>query len=198
MTVRLFLIRHGETEWSRVGRHTGRSDIALTEHGRAQAAALAPVLARTPFVAVFTSPRRRAVDTCALAGLGAAAAVLPELAEWDYGDFEGMTAAEIGAQQAGWSAFGDGFRNGETFQEVSDRADRVIAQVAALSGDVALFSHGHFSCILAARWIGLAMQDARRFYLHTASVSIVGSHPSHAALRVMLQWNVVPGVNTPA
>jgi probable phosphoglycerate mutase len=123
-----------------------------------------------------------------------AAAVDPDLAEWDYGDFEGMTAAEIGAVVPGWTAFGNGFRNGETFHGVSARADRVIARMSTLSGNVALFSHGHFSCILAARWIGLPMQDARKLVLNTASVSILGSNPHHPELRVIAMWNVLPAM----
>ena len=148
---RLHFIRHGETAWSLSGQHTGRTDIALTAHGEAQARALGPSLRLLQFARVLASPRLRARRTCELAGLGAAAEIEPDLAEWDYGGYEGLRTADIRKARPGWNIFADGCPGGETPQQVSTRADRLIASLAALNGDTALFSHGQFGCVLAAR-----------------------------------------------
>ena len=142
--LRLHLIRHGETEWSLSGKHTGRTDLALTPRGEDQARALEPVLRGIAFDHVFTSPARRAQRTCALAGLGGPAEVEPDLTEWDYGDYEGRTSADIRQERPGWNVFRDGCPGGESGANVALRADQLIARVAALHGDVALFSSGQF------------------------------------------------------
>ncbi len=155
----ILLVRHGETEWSASGRHTSVTDVALTDHGCAQAAALAERLAGYDIALVLSSPRQRALDTCGLAGLRGRAEVTEDLAEWNYGDYEGRTTAAIRAVVPGWTIFRDGAPGGELAAEVAARADRVIARCDAVDGTVAVFSHGHFLRVLGARWVGL---DARR------------------------------------
>jgi broad specificity phosphatase PhoE len=150
---KLYLIRHGETEWSLSGQHTGSTDIPLTAHGEEEARRLVPRLSGTHFSVALCSPRQRAQRICELTGLGAVAQVEPDLAEWDYGDYEGLRTPEIAKERPGWNIFADG--NGELPNQVSVRADRLIGRLEALDGNVALFSHGHFSRVLAARWIGL-------------------------------------------
>ena len=172
--LRLYLIRHGETEWSLSGRHTGRSDISLTGHGEDEARTLEPCLRDISFSHVMTSPRRRARRTCELAGLGTAAEIEPDLAEWDYGEYEGQRSADIRKERPGWMVFRDGCPGGEMPAQVSLRADRVIARLSAMHGNVAVFSHGQFSCVLAARWIGLPIIEARHFSLGPASLSVPG------------------------
>lgn len=146
---RLYLIRHGETEWALSGRHTGRTDIALTANGEDQARTLVPMLGTIRFAHVFTSPLQRARQTCALAGLGASAEVEPDLAEWDYGDYEGRRSTDIRADRPGWTVYRDGCPGGEDASQVSDRVDRLIARLQALDGNIALFSHGQLSCSFA-------------------------------------------------
>lgn len=188
--LRLHLIRHGETAWSLSGQHTGRTDIALTTGGEAQARALEPRLRMIRFDAVFTSPALRAWRTCELAGpVGSAAAAEPDLAEWDYGLYEGRTSSDIRTDRPEWNCFRDGCPGGESPDDVSDRADRLIARLCRMSGNVALFSHGEFGCSLAARWIGLPVMQAAHFQLATASLSILGLNPNHPGLRVIAQWN---------
>jgi probable phosphoglycerate mutase len=187
--LRLYLIRHGETEWALSGRHTGRSDIALTANGEDQARMLVQALSAIEFAHVFTSPLRRARQTCALAGLGASAEIDPDLAEWDYGDYEGCRSADIRAVRPGWNIFNDGCPGGEDPPQVSDRADRLIARLRTLSGPVALFSHGQFSCGFAARWIGSPVSQGQHFMLGTASMSVLACNPSHPDIRVIAQWN---------
>ncbi len=182
----IVLVRHGETEWSSSGRHTSVTDVALTEHGRTQAAALAARLLGRRFSLVLTSPRARAVDTCALAGLGDAADVSDDLVEWDYGEYEGLTTAQIREREPHWTIFTHGAPAGETAQQVAARADRVLARVVAAGGDVALFSHGHFLRVLGARWIGLACEDGRLLGLDVATVSVLGHE---RAQRVLRAWN---------
>lgn len=192
----VILVRHGETEWSRSGRHTSRTDLPLTEAGEDAAAALSGWLATRPIVASFTSPRQRAMRTAELAGL-AAAKVDPDLAEWDYGGYEGMTTPQIQEQRPGWYLWRDGVvpdgagDHGETLDQVSDRVDRVLAMVAPLlaRGDVALVSHGHLLRVLAARSLGLPAADGRLFQLDTGTVSTLGTE--HAA-PVISSWNVPP------
>ncbi len=190
--LQLFLIRHGETEWSLSGQHTGSSEIPLTAHGEDEARALAPYFGKIAFTRVLTSPRQRARRTCELAGLGAAAEVEPNLAEWGYGDYEGLTPAEIDERQPGWVVFRDGCPGGETPQQVSDRADRLLQSLRTLKGNVALFTHGHIGRALAVRWIGLPIATGPLFGLSTASIGILGYDPAHPAEPVIALWNEVP------
>jgi len=185
----LWLIRHGETEWSASGAHTGRTDIPLTAGGRQQAEAIGRWLAGRDFSLVLASPLQRARETCLLAGYGVAAQIDPDLREWDYGDYEGLTTPEIQREIPGWSLWTDGPRNGETVAQVGARADAVIARAAAAAGDVALFAHGHLLRILAARWLGMAPSAGRLFALSTATVSTLGyEHQT----RVIIRWNLAP------
>ena len=190
---RLYLVRHGETEWSRSGQHTGKTDIALTSHGEDQARALAPWLREIAFSVVLTSPRQRARTTCALAGLGAKALIEPDLAEWDYGDYEGLRSEDIRKTRPGWTVFQNGCPNGETPAAISDRADRLIARLLAMTGNIALFSHGHFGSVLAARWIGLPVIEAQHLLLGPASLNILDHHPAHPEVRVISLWNARAG-----
>ena len=182
-------MRHGETPWSLSGQHTGRTDVALTARGEDQARGLEPVLRALRFDRVLTSPALRAQRTCALAGLGPAAQVEPDLAEWDYGDYEGRRTSEIWQGRPGWSVYRDGCPGGEAPGQVSARADRLIARLLALGGATALFSHGHFGCCLAARWIGLPVAHGGSFLLSTASLSVLGTDSSHHGMRVVAGWN---------
>lgn len=190
--VRVYLIRHGETEWSLSGQHTGRSDIPLTRHGEDQARALRPYLRDISFSHVMTSPRQRAGRTCELAGLGAAAEIEQDLAEWDYGDYEGRRTADIHRERPGWVVFRDGCPGGETPALVADRADRVIARLGSMQGNIAVFSHGQFGGVLAARWIGLAVIDARHFSEGPASVGVLSYNPDHPDVAVIALWNAGP------
>jgi probable phosphoglycerate mutase len=192
----LLLVRHGETEWSRDHKHTGRTDIPLTAAGEAAAAALAGQLAARPIVAVFTSPARRAVRTAEIAGL-AGARIDPDLAEWDYGGYEGRTTAEIRQQRPGWTLWRDGViagdaeHPGETIGEVASRADAALAMVRPLvaGGDVALVAHGHLLRILTARWLGLDPASGRLFQLDTGTLSTLGTEHGEP---VIAAWNVPP------
>jgi len=192
----LILLRHGETEWSLAGQHTGRTDIPLTAHGEAAAAALAPVLTHRDIVAVFTSPARRAVTTASLAGL-ANAVPDPDLWEWDYGGYEGMTTPQIQVQHPGWYLWrdgvipGDAAHPGETIEQVAERVDRVLARTEPLlaDGDVALVAHGHVLRVLTARYLLLAPSDGRLFRLDTGTVSSLGSEHAEP---VISSWNVPP------
>ncbi len=185
-----YLVRHGETEWSLSGRHTGSTDISLTAHGEEQARTLAPRLRDVRFARVLTSPRQRARQTCELAGLGPPE-VEPDLAEWNYGDYEGLRSVEIHQQRADWNIFRDGCPNGETPAQVSGRADRLIARLRGLEGNIAVFSHGHFGCVLGMRWIGLPLIEAEHFPLATASLSILGHDARHPAVAAIVLWNAV-------
>jgi broad specificity phosphatase PhoE len=192
----LILLRHGETEWSATGKHTGRTDVPLTPRGAADAAALGPVMAPRPIVAVFTSPASRAVRTAELAGL-AGGKQDPDLWEWDYGGYEGMTTAQIQLRWPGWNLWrdgviaGDAAHPGETVDEVGARADRVIARAAASlpDGDVVLVSHGHMLRVLTARWLGLPAAGGRLFRLDTGTVSALGFEHEDP---VILMWNMPP------
>jgi broad specificity phosphatase PhoE len=188
----LYLIRHGETEWSLSGQHTGRTDVALTANGEDEARRLAPWLDTIAFTRVLSSPRQRARHSCELAGLGAAAETEADLAEWDYGDYEGRRSADIHKERPNWNVFRDGGPNGETPAQISARADRLIAHLATSEGNIALFSHAHFSCVLAARWIGLPVVEGQHLFLGTGSLSILGYSPSHRDLRVIALWNSTP------
>jgi broad specificity phosphatase PhoE len=170
----VLLVRHGQTEWSLNGRHTGSTDIPLTDEGRAQARALGERLAGREFALVLSSPLGRARETAELAGLGARAQVREDLIEWDYGEYEGVTTAEIRARDPDWLLWRDGCPGGETAADVGARVDRVIAEVRAAEGDCALFAHGHVLRVLAARWIELAPEEGGSFGLSTATVSVMG------------------------
>jgi broad specificity phosphatase PhoE len=188
---RIYLIRHGQTEWSLSGRHTGRTDIPLTTEGEAQARGLAALLHGLRFDRVLTSPRQRARQTCVLAGLGDQAEIEPDLAEWDYGEYEGRRSAEIHAHDPCWNVFKNGCPGGETPRAVADRADRLLARLAQGNGTTALFSHGHFGSALGARWIALDIRMAQHFWLDTASLSILAHHPSRPQTRILARWNMV-------
>lgn len=185
----VYLIRHGETNWSLSGQHTGRTDIPLTEHGEEQARTLALQLRDIPFTHVLTSPRQRARQTCDLSGLGTKAEIEPDLAEWDYGDYEGRKSEDIYKQRADWNIFRDGCPHGEMPAQVSARADRLIARLNTLEGKVALFSHGQFGSVLAARWIGLALAEATHFPLGAASIGILCYDSRHNNVAVIALWN---------
>ena len=189
MLPRLHLIRHGETEWSLSGQHTGRTDIRLTPRGEEEARRLGQRLRRVHYVLALTSPRHRALRTCALAELTTAAETEPDLAEWDYGDYEGRTPADILASRPGWNVFADGAPNSETPEHVGRRVDRVVARVRGTDGDVAVFTHGHLGRALAVRWIGLPIAAARHFQLGTASLSILATDPRHADAPIIELWN---------
>jgi len=191
LTLRLYLIRHGETEWTLSGRHTGFTDIPLTLHGEAEARELKPLLEHVEFSTALSSPRRRARRTCELVGLAPIAEIEPDLEEWHYGDYEGRLSVDIRKERPDWNLFGDGCPNGETPGQVSARADRLIARLGTLSGNVALFSHGHFGCVLGARWIGLPVADGQHLSLAPASLSILGYNPSLPDVRVITLWNAV-------
>ena len=189
MPLRLYLIRHGETEWSLSSRHTGRTDIPLTVQGEQDARRLGEWLRDLRFSQVFASPRQRARRTCELARLGPVAKIEPDLAEWDYGDYEGLLSMDIRRGRPDWNLFRDGCPGGETPAQVSGRADRLIARLRALDGNVALFSHGHFGSVLAVRWIGLPVFDGQHFPLGTASLSIFGYEPDRSVMPVIRRWN---------
>ena len=182
----LWLIRHGETEWSVTKRHTGRTDIALTATGERQAAALGRHLARRAFALVLCSPLQRARETCRLAGYSDVATCTDDLLEWDYGAYEGRTTSEIRTEVPGWSIWTSSVPGGETIEQVGRRAERVIKQAVAVDGDVALFAHAHILRILTACWLGLPPDAGRLFALSTASVSVLGHERE---TRVISVWN---------
>jgi probable phosphoglycerate mutase len=169
----LWLARHGETEWSSLGRHTGRTDIPLTDTGRAQAVRLGEQLRGGSFALVLTSPLHRAAETARLAGFGDAV-VDPDLQEWDYGDFEGRRTSDIREAYPDWTIWRGPWPGAETLDEVAARADRVIARVRSVDGDVLVFAHGHLLRILAARWLGLPPSAGGLFALSTATLSLLG------------------------
>ena len=182
----IVLVRHAETEWSRAGRHTGRTDLPLTEEGRAAARGLASRLQRERFELVLTSPLRRARETCELAGMGSAAQVREDLVEWDYGEYEGLTTAEIQAERPGWSLWRDGCPGGESAPQVGARADRVIAEVRNAPGAAAVFSHGHMLRVLGARWIELEAAGGAHLGLAAGALCVLG-HEHGAA--ILATWN---------
>jgi len=190
----LYLVRHGETAWSLSGKHTGRTDIRLTPHGEHEAARLMPWLRPVNFARVFTSPLQRARQTCELAGLGARAEPEPDLAEWDYGDYEGRLSTDIRHERPGWNVLRDGCPHGEMPADISARADRVIARLRTIEGDIAVFSHGQFGLALAARWIGLDVVEGQHFLLGTASLDILSYNPAHPEIPVIALWNATPGM----
>jgi broad specificity phosphatase PhoE len=180
------LVRHGETEWTRTGRHTGRTDIPLTEQGRRQARLVGERLSGRTFALILTSPLQRAAVTARLAGFDALAR--DELREWDYGAYEGRTTNEIRTERPGWTLWRDGVPQGETADEVGRRVDHVIDEARATDGDVALFAHGHVLRVLAARWLSLVPDDGRLLALDPASVSILSYERETPVIQL---WNVV-------
>jgi broad specificity phosphatase PhoE len=186
------LIRHGETAWSLSGQHTGLTDLALTPAGEDQSRGLVVRLQSMGITRVFVSPRLRARQTCDLAGMGAASEIEPDLAEWDYGDFEGRRSVDIRRDHPGWNIWRDGCPGGESTADIVTRADRLIARLATMTGVVALFSHGQFGAALAVRWIGLALIKGQHLTLSPASVSRLGADAHHADRRVIELWNECP------
>ncbi len=186
-STQIWLIRHGETEWSVNGRHTGRTDLPLTPEGEKRAEAIGRYFQGESFTRVLASPLKRAAETCRLAGYGAVAHVTDDLCEWNYGAYEGRTTTEIREVSPGWTIWTGGVPNGETIEQVGTRARRVIDQLLPLEGDIALFGHGHMLRILTACWLDLPPREGRRFYLGTAALSILGYERE---TRVIRRWNV--------
>ncbi|MEB3326180.1 MAG: histidine phosphatase family protein [Synechococcus sp.] len=194
-TLELWLLRHGATEWALNGRHTGRTDLPLLPEGEAEARALAPVLARRSFAAVLVSPLQRARRTAELAGLGEGARLCPDLQEWDYGSYEGVTTAEIRRQVPGWTVWSHGCPEGESCPEVEERCLRVIALAESLAGSgagsgagaVALVAHGHILRSLAGTWLGLGPAGGALLNLNTATLSVLGHERER---RTLVRWNV--------
>jgi len=184
----LYLARHGETAWSLSGQHTGLTELPLTERGERNARNLGPRLAGLTFAKVFTSPLQRATRTCELAGFAAPAEVDRDLVEWNYGDYEGLRTAEIHDKRPEWQLFRDGCPGGESPDQIGARADRVLSRVRAVSGDVLIFSSGHFLRVLAARWLGLEPVNGRLFMLKTASLSALG-YENELSQPVILLWD---------
>jgi len=181
-----FLVRHGETEWSRDRRHTGRTDIPLLDEGRRQAELIGAALHGRRFTLVLTSSLQRALQTCRLAGFGEEAQVREDLREWDYGDDEGRTTAEIRVERPDWSLWVDGAPGGESPEDIGRRADRILQEVRVATGDAIAFAHAHVLRVIAARWLGLPPSDGRLFALSTATLSVL-SYEHH--IPVLLRWN---------
>jgi broad specificity phosphatase PhoE len=184
------LIRHGETDWSRSGRHTGRTDVPLTPKGREEALRLAPLLGDRRFTRVLCSPLLRARETCRLAGLEHGARIEPGLCEWDYGDYEGRLGDEIERQAPGWLVFRDGCPGGESPAQVGARVDGVIAALRGVEGSVAVFAHGHLLRVFVARWLGLDPLFGAGFLLDTATLNVLGHYRGMPAVRC---WNAPGG-----
>jgi broad specificity phosphatase PhoE len=189
---RIVLVRHGETAWSLSGQHTGRTDIPLTERGEQQARRLASLLQTVSFAHVLTSPLQRARRTCELAGLGAVSRVDPNLVEWDYGQYDGRTLAEIRTQRPGWTVFRDGCPGGESPEQVSHRADLVVESLRGLDGTTVIFSHGHFLRSLGVRWIRLPIEHGRHLNLDTTSLSVLAHDHRDVDVPVIGLWNAAP------
>ena len=186
MNSTIYLIRHGETEWAKNGRHTGRTDIALTDTGREHAGFLLPIFDEVKFTRILSSPLQRALETAKLAGLTSRVESDKELLEWDYGDYEGLTTQQIRDRVPGWSIWTHPCPNGETIDQISQRAGRVVATLRSSPGNVAIFSHGHFLRVLVSRWIGLSADHGSRFLLGTSTLSILGYENE---LPVINTWN---------
>jgi probable phosphoglycerate mutase len=182
----VFIVRHGETEWSVSGQHTGTTDIPLTGHGRDVARLLRPILTKESFAVAMTSPLQRARETCRLSGFGDAAEIEPDLVEWNYGRYEGLTTDQIRASSPGWLIFRDGCPEGERPEEVGARVDRVIAKVRAVQGHVIVFAHGHVLRVLAARWLTLPASAGQHFLIDTATINILSDYRGVPAIK---QWN---------
>lgn len=182
----IYLVRHGETEWSLSGQHTGITDIPLTENGRKVAKLFEPLSAKMSFALVLTSPLERARMTCELAGLGGQAEIDRDLIEWNYGEYEGLTPKQIRAKSPEWMLFSDGCPGGESPEQIGARVDRVIAKVRAADGHVALFAHGHILRVLGARWLGFPAEAGCHFLLDTATLSVLSYYRSIPAVK---RWN---------
>lgn len=189
MQVRVFIVRHGETEWSLTGRHTGRTDLALTARGEYEARAIEPRLRIISFTRVLTSPRQRARRTCELAGLIPGAEIEPDLAEWDYGDYEGRRSVDILQERPDWNLFRDGCPGGETPVQILARADRLIARLRTAEGNIAVFTHGHLGRVLGVRWIGLPVITAQHFLLGPTSLSVLAYEHDRADQPAIALWN---------
>ena len=185
----MVLVRHGETEWSLNGRHTGKTDIPLTEEGRRQARALGSQLGAWRFALVLTSPLQRALETCRLAGYGEQAQQRPDLVEWDYGRYEGLTSNQIEEIDPGWSLWRDGGPGGEKAADVGRRTDRVIAEVRGVDGDALIFAHGHVLRVLASRWLGEPPEGGRHYAVQTATLSVLSYEHTDPVIR---HWNQPP------
>jgi probable phosphoglycerate mutase len=185
----IVLVRHGETEWSRSGQHTSRTDLPLLEEGRERAEALRPMLAPWTFSLVLTSPLRRARETCELAGLGDRAEICEDLREWDYGDYEGLTTPQIREQRPDWSLWRDGCPNGEQPEEVGERADRALARLRSTDGDAVAFAHGHIFRVVAARWISLPPAGGARLALRAGAMCVLGFERETEVIQL---WNDAP------
>ena len=193
MLTQLYLIRHGETAWSLTGRHTGRTDLPLTEKGERDARRLAERLRPVSFSEVLSSPRLRACQTCSLAGFANEYKTEADLAEWDYGKYEGMRTDEIRAKHPGWNVFKDGCPGGESPDEASERIDRLIQKLRTRKGRIALFSHGHIGRVIATRWIGEPVLQARHLLLDAASISVLSHEHDDPEAPVISLWNEVAG-----
>lgn len=185
----VYLIRHGETPWSLSGQHTGLTDIPLTDHGREVAGRIAPLLADVQFKAILSSPLVRAQETCKLTGLGERAAIDPDLVEWNYGEYEGLTPKQIHGKARHWLLFRDGCPGGEDPQQVGARVDRLIAKVRAIDGNAALFGHGHLFRVFAARWLGLPVAGGSYFLLDPSTLSVLSYYRGIPAVKC---WNAKP------
>ncbi len=183
----MWIVRHGETTWARLGRHTSRTDVPLTSRGREDARRIGALLAEHAFGLVLSSPRRRALETAKLAGFGARVELSEDLVEWDYGADEGLTTPEIRSDRPGWTIWRDGPREGEMARHVTARVDRVIVRLRAATGDALVFAHGHVLRALTARWLDLPVRDGRLFELDTATVSVLGWEREQPVIE---RWNV--------
>ena len=192
----IYLARHGETEWSLTGRHTGQTDLPLTENGERNALMLRQRLSEVDLCTVFTSPLQRAKRTCELAGFGSAAEIVPDLLEWNYGDYEGLTSVQIHSESPDWQLFRDGCPGGESPKQVAVRADRVVNLLQSVAGNVLLFSSGHFLRMLGARWCKVEPIHARSFLLDTASLSMLG-YEHNFSQPVIRLWNDTQHLLTP-
>jgi probable phosphoglycerate mutase len=184
----IHLVRHGQTEWSLSGKHTGRSDIPLTQAGEDAARGLAERMRGLTFPIVWSSPSQRAFNTCTLAGFGDGCVKKDDLAEWDYGAYEGLTTKQILIERPGWQLFRHGCPGGEMAADAGARADRIIGEIREIGGAVLIFSSAHFLRVLAARWLGLPPEDGKRFVLDTASISVLGYEHDRTE-PVMRRWN---------
>jgi probable phosphoglycerate mutase len=191
MASHIYLLRHGETEWTISGRHTGVTDVTLTPHGEDEARAMGARLKTVSFQHVLSSPRQRAQKTCALAGFKSGVSVNDDLREWNYGDYEGLLTRDILARRPGWKIFDDGCPNGESPADVAARADRLLTAVRKLDGNVALFSHGHFTRVLAARWVEMPVSAAHILASSTGSISVL-AESANGPRPVIALWNSAP------
>jgi broad specificity phosphatase PhoE len=182
----IVVVRHGETEWSATGRHTSRTDLPLTEGGRERARALGSLLGGRSFALVLCSPSLRARETCGLAGFGEVAELCPDLHEWDYGEYEGLTTPEIRERDLGWDLWRDGCPGGEAPDQVAARADRVLERLRGVAGDGLAFAHGHILRVVTGRWLGMKVASGARFALAAGGTGVLGYERETEVLR---RWN---------